>query len=90
MDKNILTYVVDEDDDLVYLRDVFRKRITLSHALLARLKVQEKIEVNGQVTRTNYRLQPGDIVTVDLDLDETSHIIPVSYTHLDVYKRQPI
>lgn len=76
MDKNIITYVVDEDDDLVYLRDVFKKRITLSHALLARLKVQEKIEVNGQVTRTNYRLQPGDIVTVDLDLDETSHILP--------------
>ena len=24
------------------------------------------------------------------ELDEASHIIPVSYTHLDVYKRQPL
>lgn len=76
MDKNVITYVVDIEDNLVYLRDVFRKKIPLSHALLARLKVQEKIQVNGQVTRTNYRLQPGDIVTVDLDLQESSHIIP--------------
>lgn len=76
MDKNVITYVVGIEDNLVYLRDVFRKKIPLSHALLARLKVQEKIQVNGQVTHTNYRLQPGDIVTVNLNLEERSHIIP--------------
>lgn len=76
MDKNVITYVVDADDNLVYLRDVFRKKLPLSHALLAKLKVQEKISVNGQIARTNYRLQPGDVVTVDLNLEESSHITP--------------
>lgn len=76
MNDNIITYIVDPEDKLVYLRDVFKKKLPVSHALLARLKVQEKIRVNGQVTRTNYRLQAGDIVTVDLNLDENNRIIP--------------
>lgn len=76
MSDNLLSYVVDPDDHLTYLRDVFKKKLTMSHALLARLKTQGKIRVNGQVTCTNYRLQNGDLITVDLDLDENSHILP--------------
>jgi 23S rRNA pseudouridine1911/1915/1917 synthase len=76
MKDNLLIYVVDPEDNLTYLRDVFKKKLSVSHALLARLKVQEKIRVNGQFAHTNYRLQPGDRITVDLNLDETSHIIP--------------
>ncbi len=76
MSDNLLIYVVDSDDQLTYLRDVFKKKLPLSHALLARLKVQRKIRVNGQPTHTNYRLQTGDRITVDLDLDESSRIIP--------------
>ncbi|MEN6317343.1 MAG: RluA family pseudouridine synthase [Syntrophaceae bacterium] len=72
----MLIYVVDPEDDLTYLRDVFKKKLPVSHALLARLKVQEKIRVNGQLAHTNYRLQPGDRITVDLNLDEASHILP--------------
>ncbi|MEN6460518.1 MAG: RluA family pseudouridine synthase [Syntrophomonas sp.] len=72
----MLIYVVDPEDHLTYLRDVFKKQLPVSHALLARLKAQEKIRVNGQVAHTNYRLQPGDRITVDLNLDEASHILP--------------
>jgi 23S rRNA pseudouridine1911/1915/1917 synthase len=76
MSENVITYVVDAEDKLTYLRDVFKKKLPLSHALLARLKAQGKIRVNGQVAHTNYLLQTGDRITVDLDLDETSHILP--------------
>lgn len=72
----MLIYVVDPEDHLTYLRDVFKKKLPVSHALLVRLKVQEKIRVNGQLAHTNYRLQPGDRITVDLNLDEASHILP--------------
>jgi 23S rRNA pseudouridine1911/1915/1917 synthase len=72
----MLIYVVDPEDHLTYLRDVFKKKLPVSHALLTRLKAQEKIRVNGQFAHTNYRLQPGDRITVDLNLDETSHILP--------------
>ena len=76
MNDNMLIYVVDPEDHLTYLRDVFKKKLPVSHALLTRLKVQEKIRVNGQFAHTNYRLQTGDRITVDLNLDETSHILP--------------
>lgn len=76
MSDNLLSYVVDSEDQLIYLRDVFKKKLPLSHALLARLKVQRKIRVNGQVTHTNYRLQTGDRITVDLNLNENNCIIP--------------
>jgi 23S rRNA pseudouridine1911/1915/1917 synthase len=72
----VLIYVVDPEDHLTYLRDVFKKKLPVSHALLARLKAQEKIRVNGQIAHTNYRLQPGDRITVDLNLDEASDILP--------------
>ncbi|HWS29670.1 MAG TPA: RluA family pseudouridine synthase [Clostridia bacterium] len=76
MEENLLTYVVDPNDHLIYLRDVFKQKLPLSHALLARLKAQEKIHVNGEFAHTNYRLQPGDRVTVDLNLNETNPIQP--------------
>ena len=76
MSDNLLSYVVDPEDKLMYLRDVFKKKLPMSHALLMRLKVQGKIQVNGQITHTNYRLQTGDQVTVDLNLDENSRILP--------------
>lgn len=90
MSDNLLSYVVEQNDQLIFLRDVFKKKLPMSHALLTRLKVQEKIRVNGQVTYTNYRLQTGDRITVELDLDEESRIIPqdipvdVVYEDIDI------
>lgn len=90
MGQNILRYVVNPEDQLTYLRDVFKKKLPVSHALLTRLKVQGKIKVNGQVAFTNYRLQAGDEITVDLNLQENNKIIPqdipidIVYEDIDV------
>lgn len=82
-DDNNLIYVVDPADNYTFLREVLTNRLQLSHSLQIRLKAQNKIKVNGQVTRTNYRLQPGDIVTIGIDLEETSEIRPI-FAPLDI------
>jgi RluA family pseudouridine synthase len=76
MNYNFLHYVVKSADKYIYLRDVLISQMQVSHSLLTKLKLQHKIMVNGQVTFTDYRLQEGDLVTVDINLAEQSHIMP--------------
>ncbi len=76
MNDNTLSYVVDPQDHYIYLRDVLKSHMQISHSLLTKLKLQNKIRVNGQVTLTNYRLQADDQVTVDIDLEEENTIEP--------------
>lgn len=83
MGNNELIYVVVPDDKNVFLRDVVKREMHLSRALIINLKQQKKIMVNGVVTLTNYRLQPGDVVSVDLCLDEESSVKP-EYIPLDI------
>ncbi|MGE5544052.1 MAG: RluA family pseudouridine synthase [Bacillota bacterium] len=87
-DDNNLIYVVDPGDNYVYLREVLTNRWQLSHSLQVKLKSQNKIKVNGRVTRTNYRLQPWDIVTIGIDLEETSEIRPL-FAPLDIIYEDP-
>lgn len=76
MTDNMLHHIVNPDDKYVYLREVLISQMQLSHSLLTKLKLQQKIMVNGKVTFANYKLQPGDKVTVNLDLEENNHIDP--------------
>lgn len=87
-DDNRLVYMVDPADNYIYLREVLTNHLQLSHSLQVRLKAQNGIKVNGRVTRTNYRLQPGDIVTIDIDLEEQSEIRPI-YSPLDIIYEDP-
>ena len=74
MDEDFLTYAVQANDKYVYLREVLLSQMQLSHSLLTKLKAQEKIKVNGEVTWSDYRLQPGDLVTVEISLYEENSI----------------
>ena len=76
LDDQFLEYIVDPADHFVYLREVLTSQMQLSHSLLTQLKLQHKIRVNGQITKTNYQLQAGDLVTVDIALDEMNPIEP--------------
>ncbi|MEA1961478.1 MAG: RluA family pseudouridine synthase [Bacillota bacterium] len=73
---NTLIYLFDPADGYMFLRDVLISHLHLSHSLLTKLKRQQKIRVNGQITKANYPLQSGDLVTVDINLEETNHIEP--------------
>lgn len=83
MKERELYYSVQDGDPCVFLRDVLKSRLGISHSLLNRLKIEQRIRVNGQVARTNYRLQAGDLVSVDIALEEQNRIEPVQ-TPLDI------
>lgn len=76
MSDDVFTHIVASDDELVFLRDIFKKTLPASRSLRAKLKAQNKISVNGQVARTDYRLQAGDLISIDLKLEEENLITP--------------
>lgn len=76
MNEHILSYIVKPDDKYVFLREILISHLQVSHSLLVKLKSQHKIKVNGRVTFTNYRLRPGDLVTIDIALEEVNDIEP--------------
>lgn len=88
MNDDTLDYIVTIGDKHTFLRDVLVSQMQVSHALLTKLKSQHKIMVNGQVTYTNYRLKAGDIVTVNISLDEQNQIAP-EYIPLDIVYEDP-
>jgi 23S rRNA pseudouridine1911/1915/1917 synthase len=88
MNDNILSYIVTIGDKHTYLRDVLISHMQLSHALLSKLKFQNKIMVNGLPTHTNYRLKAGDVINVDISLDEQSEIVPENIP-LDIVYEDP-
>ena len=53
-------------------------------AAAARQESELNMTTGGIISDTHGRLQPEALAA----LAESDHIIPVSYTHLDVYKRQ--
>jgi 23S rRNA pseudouridine1911/1915/1917 synthase len=71
-----LTYIAELSDQNTFLRDLLAAKFSLSHSLTVKLKQQHKIKVNDRVCRTNYLVQPGDRVSIDLALVEENEIIP--------------
>ena len=49
------------------LSDILKKEMHLSTGLMNKLKWGDAIQVNGIPQRTNYPVQPGDVITVRLD-----------------------
>lgn len=78
MKNTELTYTAGILDQDTFLRDILSAKLMLSHSLVVRLKQQSKIKVNGQAVHTNYRVNAGDIITIDTDLSEENEIIPES------------
>ncbi|MGE5389735.1 MAG: RluA family pseudouridine synthase [Deltaproteobacteria bacterium] len=85
-----LRYEFDSNDDYIFLRDVLKKELEISQSLLAKLKNEHRIMVNGQQTLTNYRLQPGDVVTVDIALEENNYIPPIEMPLDIIYEDQDL
>lgn len=85
-DHNILEYVVDSTGKYVFLREILTNHLKLSHSLQTKLKSQNKIKVNGQTTLTNYRLRPGDRITVDISLQEKSKVKAIPFPLNVIYE----
>lgn len=88
--RDYLSYQFDSSQGYIYLRDVLKKEMGLSQAILAKLKNEHRIYVNNTSTHTNYRLQPGDVVTVDIALEESNHIPPIKMPLDVIYEDQDL
>jgi 23S rRNA pseudouridine1911/1915/1917 synthase len=77
MNDNTLFYLVQHDDHYIFLRDVLKSRMGISHSLLTKLKTLHQIKVNGQTALTNYKLQAGDLVSVNVAFQEENLIAPL-------------
>jgi 23S rRNA pseudouridine1911/1915/1917 synthase len=75
-ESKALTWTVGPADDNKSLQEVLFARLQLSRSLVVKLKQQHKIAVNGIPTYTNYRVRIGNLISVHLDLDEQSDILP--------------
>jgi len=76
MNNTQLTYTAGAPDQDTFLRDILFSKLLLSRSLVIRLKQQSKIKVNGYTARTNYRINAGDFITVDMDFTEENKIVP--------------
>jgi len=71
-----LTYTADAPDQDTFLRDILFSKLLLSRSLVIRLKQQSRIKVNGYTAHTNYRINAGDFITIDMDFTEENDIVP--------------
>lgn len=55
------------------LSSFLKEEMKMSTGLMNRLKWQDKIFVNGVSQRTDYSVQPGDVITVPLDEEEPEY-----------------
>jgi 23S rRNA pseudouridine1911/1915/1917 synthase len=90
MRENQLSYLIKPGDGYVFLREILISQMKISHSLLVKLKAQQKILVNDQPRFTNYRLQAGDLITVDLGLEEENNIPPQDIPLDIVYEDQDL
>lgn len=65
------------DNKYFNIKDVLKNHFETSERLLAKLKRNQKIYLNGSPTYVNSRIKIGDLIIVDLDFEEeTENIVP--------------
>lgn len=64
-----INYAVKKEDNNKRLSDVLKKNMYMSNILINKLKTREKILVNNIPRFTNYMVNEGDVITVNLDYD---------------------
>lgn len=76
MKNTQLTYRAGTLDQNTLLRNILYEKLLLSHSLVVRLKQENRIKVNGVPARTNQPINPGDVITIDVEFTEENTIIP--------------
>lgn len=72
-----LTYTVKENDTYKTLKEVLKAYFKISDRLLLKLKKNDKILLNSEITYMHHPVKGNDIIEVFLDLEEdNSNIVP--------------
>lgn len=90
MKQTPVTWLVDPADEGRSLKEMLYLRLRLSHSLVVKLKRQHKIAVNGAPSYTNRLVRGGDMIAVDLNLDERSEILPEAIPLEIVYEDEDL
>ncbi len=73
----LIEYIVSKDDDGRLLKYVLKSSMNISTRLLNKLKAQNKISLNGVSVKVIEKVHEGDLVSVQLELEEENEdIIP--------------
>ena len=72
-----LTYTVKQNDTYMTLKEVLKAYFKISDRLLLKLKKNDKILLNSEITYMHHPVKGNDIIEVFLDLEEdNSNIVP--------------
>ena len=69
-----ISYKAILNDDNQLLKNVVKKKLSLSNRLFNKLKLSHNIYINNDVAFANDVIHKGDIITVDLDYEEEDNI----------------
>ncbi len=73
-----LKLTIDDNLDGKYVRDLVRGELRISASLLTKLKKSGGIRINGETVTAAYKVNKGDILTVDFPGEKTESIKPVN------------
>lgn len=87
--EDVIVYVADEKDDGKELKVVLKKKLDFSSRLLARLKRNKSIFINGEHSKYHEPVRNGDEIKIVMD-EESNHFTPqdipfeVAYEDVDL------
>ena len=63
----ILEYKIKENDKFTNLKELIKVHFQISDRLLAKLKMNDRLFVNGKKASVRVVLNVGDVVTINID-----------------------
>lgn len=79
-----LTYIAAPDDDGRLIKRVVRTELSISSHQLARAKVNNTLCANGVSVHADYRVKPGDVITVTLTDDEPDFVVTPEDAYVNI------
>ncbi|MFA6309320.1 MAG: RluA family pseudouridine synthase [Clostridia bacterium] len=75
-EHGILKYTTTEDDSGRQVRDILKKKMSLSSRLIKRLKYSDRIFLNNTPVFVVAAVKPGDTISANIDIEEESDSLP--------------
>ena len=73
----ILEYTLNENDNFTNLKELIKVHFQISDRLLAKLKMNDRLFVNGKEASVRMPLNVNDVVTINIDfIEDNSNIVP--------------
>ena len=72
-----LLYIV-KDNKYVNIKHVLKEEFNMSDRLILKLKTNQKIKLNNEITYINHPVDVDDVISISIDFEEdNSNIVPV-------------